>query len=62
MVQEARLSVAQAELSKAQSALDEKEKELAAVREKFDQAMKEKQVRLCYCNLSQYSKNLQLGN
>ena len=44
MVQEARLSAAQGELSKAQGELDAKEKELAFVREKFDNAMKEKQV------------------
>ena len=45
MVQEARLSAAQGELSKAQGELDAKEKELAFVREKFDNAMKEKQVK-----------------
>lgn len=44
MVQEARLSAAQGELAKAQGELDEKERELAVVREKFDNAMKEKQV------------------
>ena len=44
MVQEARLTAAQGELSKAQGELDAKERELAIVREKFDNAMKEKQV------------------
>ena len=44
MVQEARLNSAQGELSKAQGELDAKETELALVREKFDNAMKEKQV------------------
>ena len=44
MVQEARLTTAQGELSKAQGELDAKESELALVREKFDNAMKEKQV------------------
>ena len=45
MVQEARLATAQGELAKAQGELDAKERELAVVREKFDNAMKEKQVR-----------------
>ncbi len=44
MVQEARLNTAQGELQKAQQELDDKESELSAVREKFDNAMKEKQV------------------
>ena len=44
MVQEARLATAQGELAKAQGELDAKESELALVREKFDNAMKEKQV------------------
>ncbi len=44
MVQEARLKTAQGELEKAQQELDDKEKELAEVRQKFDNAMKEKQV------------------
>ena len=43
-MQEARLSTAQGELEKAQKELDAKESELAVVREKFDNAMKEKQV------------------
>ena len=44
MVQEARLNVALGERSKAQEELDAKEAELAGVRERFDNAMKEKQV------------------
>jgi len=46
MVQEARLATAQGELAKAQGELDAKESELALVREKFDNAMKEKQTLL----------------
>ena len=45
MVQEARLNAAQGELATAQSVLDAKETELAVARDKFDNAMKEKQVR-----------------
>ena len=45
-MQEARLSVAMGDLQKAQAQLDEKEAELAKVREMYDQAMREKQVRL----------------
>lgn len=46
-VQEARLQVAMGDLQKAQAQLDEKEAELAKVREMYDQAMREKQVGLC---------------
>lgn len=45
-VQEARLQVAMGDLQKAQAQLDEKEAELAKVREMYDQAMREKQVGL----------------
>lgn len=45
-VQEARLQVAMGDLQKAQAQLDEKEAELAKVREMYDQAMREKQTLL----------------
>lgn len=44
--QEGRLSVANAELGKAQELLDEKQAELDKVQAKFDTAMNEKMVRL----------------
>lgn len=47
-VQEARLHVAMGDLQKAQAQLDEKEAELAKVRAMYDQAMREKQVGLCF--------------
>lgn len=46
--QEGRLKVANAELAKAQEALDEKQAELDKVQAKFDAAMKEKMVRYKY--------------
>lgn len=53
-MQEARLSVAMGDLQKAQAQLDEKEAELAKVREMYDQAMREKQVRL-YISWTEYN-------
>ena len=53
-MQEARLSVAMGDLQKAQAQLDEKEAELAKVREMYDQAMREKQVRL-YISWTKYN-------
>ena len=53
-MQEARLSVAMGDLQKAQAQLDEKEAELAKVREMYDQAMREKQARL-YISWTEYN-------